>query len=216
MKKKSILLGSALNGPRVRDIYLDVDRLIESRMLIQANSGGGKSYKIRRLLEQTHGLVQHVVLDVEGEFHTLRQKFDYVLAAKTGGDTGVDVKSAALLARRLLELGVSAVIDLYELKHHERVRFVRLFLEAMVDAPRSLWHPCLVVLDEAHQFIPQKGEAESAGAVIDLMTRGRKRGFCGILATQRISKLHKDAAAEANVKLIGRASLDIDMQRAAD
>lgn len=48
------------------------------------------------------------------------------------------------------------------------------------------------------------------------MTRGRKRGFCGVLATQRLSKLHKDAAAEANNKLIGRSSLDVDMDRAGD
>ena len=48
------------------------------------------------------------------------------------------------------------------------------------------------------------------------MTRGRKRGFCGILATQRISKLHKDAAAEANNKMIGRSALDVDMKRSAD
>jgi hypothetical protein len=47
------------------------------------------------------------------------------------------------------------------------------------------------------------------------MTLGRKRGFCGVLATQRISKLHKDAAAECNNKLIGRSALDIDMKRAA-
>jgi hypothetical protein len=48
------------------------------------------------------------------------------------------------------------------------------------------------------------------------MAKGRKRGFCGILATQRISKLDKDAAAEANNKLIGRATIDIDRKRAAE
>jgi hypothetical protein len=53
-------------------------------------------------------------------------------------------------------------------------------------------------------------------AVIGLAALGRKRGFCAILATQRISKLNKDAAAECNNKLIGRASQDIDMKRAAD
>jgi hypothetical protein len=36
------------------------------------------------------------------------------------------------------------------------------------------------------------------------------------LATQRISKLHKDAAAECNNKLIGRTNLDIDMRRSAE
>ena len=196
------------------DLRIDLPRLVATRLLLQANSGGGKSWALRRILEQTHGLVQHIVLDVEDEFFTLREKFDYVLAGREGGDCPADVRSAPLLARRLLELNVSAIIGLYELKAQERVRFVRLFLESLISAPRSLWHPAIVVVDEAHMYCPEKEEAESAGAVIDLMTRGRKRGFCGVLATQRISKLAKDAAAEANNKLIGRAALDVDMKRA--
>ena len=48
------------------------------------------------------------------------------------------------------------------------------------------------------------------------MAKGRKRSLCGVLATQRLSKLHKDAAAEANNKLIGRTGLDLDMKRAAE
>jgi hypothetical protein len=207
------VLGQTTAGASVR---LDVERLVESRLLVQANSGAGKSWALRRILEQTHGAVQHIVLDVEDEFHTLRERFDYVLAGRHGGDCPADVKAAPLLARRLLELGVSAVVGLYELKAHERQRFVRQFLDALIGAPRSLWHPALVVVDEAHIFAPQNGKAESAAAVIDLMTRGRKRGFCGVLATQRISKLHKDAAAEANNKLIGRSALDVDMRRAAE
>lgn len=190
--------------------------LIDSRALVQANSGGGKSWCLRRLLEQSHGAVQQLVIDPEGEFPSLRERFDYVLAAKHGGDTAAEPRAAGLLAERLLELGASAILDLYELKAHERIRFVRLFLEALVDAPKKLWHPALVVLDEAHVFCPQQGEAESAGAVIDLCTRGRKRGFGPVLATQRLSKLHKDAAAELNNKLIGRTGLDVDVKRAAD
>ena len=86
----------------------------------------------------------------------------------------------------------------------------------MVNLPKTLWHPCLVIVDEAHTFCPQKGKSESMGSVIDLCTRGRKRGYCPILATQRLSKLHKDAAAECNNKLIGRTGLDVDMRRASD
>lgn len=33
----------------------DLDLLVDTRLLIQANSGGGKSWLLRRLLEQTHG-----------------------------------------------------------------------------------------------------------------------------------------------------------------
>jgi hypothetical protein len=195
------------------DINIDIQRLVETRMLLQANSGGGKSYAIRKLCEATYGGAQQLIIDVDGEYHTLREKFDYVLAGQKGADCPADVKSAALLARRLLELNVSAIIDIYELGA-QRSRFVKLFLEAMMLAPKDLWHPVLVVIDEAHMFCPEKDKAESTGAVIDLMTRGRKRGFCGVLATQRIAKLNKDAAAECNNKLIGRCGLDVDMKRA--
>ncbi len=200
-------------GPGVR---CDLQKLIDTRALVQANSGGGKSHTLRRLLEQTHGKVQQLVIDPEGEFASLRERYDYVLAARTGGDTAADPRAAKLLAERLLQLGVSAILDIYELKAHERIRFVRSFLEALVDASKTLWHPALVVLDEAHVFCPQQGEAESAGAVIDLCTRGRKRGFSAVLATQRLSKLHKDAAAELNNKLIGRTGLDVDRKRAGE
>jgi DNA helicase HerA-like ATPase len=79
------------------DTTLDLPRLIESRLLVQANSGGGKSWLLRRLLEQSHGKVQQIILDPEGEFGTLREKYDYVLAGK-GGNTPAEPRSATLQA----------------------------------------------------------------------------------------------------------------------
>ena len=195
---------------------IDLPRLLETRLLVQANSGGGKSYALRRLLEQTANSVQQLVIDPEGEFATLRERFDYVVCAPRDGDAVAHPRTAKLLARRLLETGVSAIIDIYDLKADERKSFVRQFCETLVDAPKSLWHPALIVLDEAHVFAPETGSAESLGPVIDLATRGRKRGFCLVAATQRLAKLHKDAAAEMNNKMIGRTGLDVDVKRAAD
>lgn len=205
------------------DVVIDVDRLLVSRLLVQANSGGGKSFAIRRLLEQTFGRCQHIVIDPEGEFHTLREKYDYVLAGK-GGEAAATVETAGLLAIRLLELGVSAIVDISELGQ-DKAAFVAKFLDALVGAPRELWHPVLVVVDEAHKYCPEKGKArkkaervsieDSSAAVIALMDSGRKRGFCGVLATQRISKLNKDATAECNNKLIGR-SVELDAKRSAE
>lgn len=196
-------------------LELDLDKLLESRLLIQANSGGGKSWAIRKLLEETHGKVQQIVLDIEGDFASLREKYDFILAGK-GGDIEANPKIAEILAHKVLELGVSIVIDLYELKQPERIKFVARFLDAMTNAPKTLWHPVLVVIDEAHIFAPENGKAESSSAVIDIATRGRKRGYCAVLATQRLSKLNKDVAAECINKMIGRTGLDIDMKRAGD
>lgn len=198
---------------------VNLPKLIESRLVIQANSGGGKSWATRRLIEESFGHVQIVVIDPEGEFNNMRGKYDFVYAGK-GGDAPVESRSAALLATRLLELKASAIIDLYELPPQERKHFVRLFLDSMVNAPKEFWPinygGCLIFLDEADLFAPEKRESEALSAVIDMAGRGRKRGYCLIPATRRPAQLNKDVAAECNNKLIGRASLDIDRKRSAE
>lgn len=196
-------------------VTIDLARLIATRLLIQANSGAGKSWAIRRILEQTYGKVQQIVIDLEGEFSTLREKYDYLLVGKDG-EIPANIQTAELLAIKLLKLNVSTIIDLSELQKHERVLFVKRFLDSLVNAPRELWHTCLIIVDKAHQFCPEGAKSESASSVIDLQTRGRKRGFCGVLATQRISKLNKDAAAECNNVMVGRTVIDIDRKRAAN
>lgn len=206
------IIGRSTEG---RDVRINVERLIETRAIIMSRSGGGKSYALRRLLEQTHGHVQQIVIDVEAEFFTLREKFPYVLAGGAEGDCPADVRCAAMLARKLLELRVSCIVDIYELTMKDRIHFVKLFLESMINAPKSLWHPCMVVIDESQLFAPQDAKCESTQAVVDLMTRGRKRGFAGVLATQRPASLSKDASAQAINKLIGGFSQDIDVERAA-
>lgn len=121
-----------------------------------------------------------------------------------------------MLATKLLELNASAVCDLYEMQAKDRHVWVKTFLDALIDAPKRLWHPVIVIVDEAHIFCPEKGFGESVAsdAMISLTTRGRKRGFCAVLATQRLAKLSKDAAAELMNVLIGQTFIDVDIKRA--
>lgn len=209
-----IILGRDQHNNR---IYLDLDILLRTRLLIQANSGGGKSYLLRRIAEKLFGKIPVIIIDPEGEFATLREKFGYVLVGH-GGETPADTRSAGLVAMKLLELRASAVCDLYELKPAERHRWVRIFLEAAVDAPKKLWRPTVFILDEFHQFCPERaaGESEASDATMALATRGRKRQFCMIGATQRVAKVRKDATAELLNRLIGPTFEDLDLKRAAD
>lgn len=203
-------------NPSLGTIPIDLAKLLETRLLVQANSGAGKSWCLRRILEQTAAGVQQLVIDPEGEFASLREKFDYIVCAPHGADAVATPQTAAALARALWESGTSAILDIYELKAHERVLFVRRFCEALVNAPKNIWHPTLVVIDEIQLFAPQVGSAESLAAVVDLASRGRKRGLALVGATQRLSKLHKDVAAELLNKVVMRTGLDVDVQRAAD
>src|SRR5919202_3003726 len=192
-------------------VPIDLDRLVATQLLTHASSGGGKSWALRWLLEQTHGRIQQFVLDWEGEFASLRERFAYVLAGQDG-DVPADPRTAGLLCRRLLELSASAVLDLSELQPEDRRRFAQGFLHELMHVPRSLWRPLLVTIDEAHHLAPEKGEGEAVSkpAVVALCTQGRKRGFGVCLATQRIAKVTNNALAELLNVLIGPTSFEPD------
>lgn len=217
-----------------KQIKVDAMVLSDTRALFNASSGLGKSWLLRLTAEHVASSIQTIIVDPEGEFPTLREKLD-ILIVSENGDLRADIRSARLLARRLAETGVSAVIDLYELPGKEdpwlkRRMFVAEFLGELMNLPKKLYHPMLVMVDEAHQFAQEKPSNDfmiwdgkkvfpallSRSAIRSMMSAGRKRGIGGLLATQRISKIDKDSIADVRNYFIGGATLDIDQQRAGD
>ncbi|MXO70850.1 AAA family ATPase [Alteraurantiacibacter buctensis] len=200
-------------------VQVDVEELLATRLLVQGNSGSGKSHLLRRLLEESAGLVQQVVIDPEGDFTSLADHFSHVVI-DAANHTAREIEA---LAARVRQHRASVVLALDELEVEAQIRCAAQFLNALFDAPREHWYPALVVVDEAQMFAPAAGgeisedtRRLSLSAMTNLMCRGRKRGLAGIVATQRLAKLAKNVAAEASNFLMGRTFLDIDMARAAD
>ncbi|HEY6816150.1 MAG TPA: ATP-binding protein [Croceibacterium sp.] len=211
-----IVLGS---DPVGAPVQLDVEELLATRLLVQGNSGSGKSHLLRRLLEESAALVQQIVIDPEGDFVSLAETFGHVVI---DGAAYADVEIVRLGAR-IREHRASVVLALDGLEIENQMRCAALFLSALFDAPAQHWYPALVIVDEAQVFAPSAaGEVSddarraSLAAMTNLMCRGRKRGLAGVIATQRLAKLAKNVAAEASNFLMGRTFLDIDMVRAAD
>ncbi|RZM06715.1 MAG: DUF87 domain-containing protein, partial [Sphingomonas sp.] len=55
-------------GPGGETTWLDLEELLATRLLVQGNSGSGKSHLLRRLLEMSAKWVQQIVIDPEGDF----------------------------------------------------------------------------------------------------------------------------------------------------
>ncbi len=213
--KVNIDMGAAAGGAVAE---LDLEELLATRLLVQGNSGSGKSHLLRRLLEQSAPWVQQCIIDPEGDFVTLAEKFGHqvVDAARTEAEL-------TRIAGRVRQHRVSVVLNLEGLDVEQQMLAAAAFLGGMFDVERDHWYPVLVVVDEAQLFAPAvAGEVSdnarklSLGAMTNLMCRGRKRGLAGVIATQRLAKLAKNVAAEASNFLMGRTFLDIDMARAAD
>ncbi|HEY5818190.1 MAG TPA: ATP-binding protein [Mesorhizobium sp.] len=213
--KVDIDMGAAQAG---KPAVLDLEELLATRLLVQGNSGSGKSHLLRRLLEQSAPWVQQCVIDPEGDFVTLADKFGHVVV-----DAQRTEAELTRIAARIRQHRVSAVLNLEGLDVEQQMRAAAAFLGGLFDAERDNWYPVLVVVDEAQLFAPAAaGEVSdearkvSLGAMTNLMCRGRKRGLAGVIATQRLAKLAKNVAAEASNFLMGHTFLDIDMARAAD
>lgn len=212
----SISIGTDSSG---KAVLVDVEELLATRLLVQGNSGSGKSHLLRRLLEESARLVQQVVIDPEGDFVTLADRYGHIVI--DAGD--YDEREIVKMASRIREHRASVVLSLESLELEAQMKCAASFLSTLFDAPRDHWYPALVVVDEAQMFAPvsagdvsDEARRLSLAAMTNLMCRGRKRGLAGVIATQRLAKLAKNVAAEASNFLMGRTFLDIDMARAAD
>lgn len=155
----SIVIGTDRSGAPVR---IDVEELLATRLLVQGNSGSGKSHLLRRLLEESASIVQQVVIDPEGDFVTLAEPFGHVVVDGAAYD-GAEI---AKLAARIRKHRASVILALDGLELEAQMRCAAVFLNTLFDAPRDEWYPALVVVDEAQMFAPA-----AAGDVTDEVRR---------------------------------------------
>lgn len=215
MTKVAVDLGTTATGEPAE---MDLEELLSTRLLVQGNSGSGKSHLFRRILEQSAGWVQQAIIDPEGDFVSFSDRFGHVVV-----DADRTPAELARIATRIRQHRASVVLNLEGLDAEVQMNCAAAFLNGLFDADRHHWFPMLIAVDEAQIFAPaiagevgDEARRISLGAMTNLMCRGRKRGLAGMIATQRLAKLAKNVAAEASNFLMGRTFLDIDMARAAD
>ena len=207
------VLGTSEEGEAVP---IDLERLLETRLFVCAGPGGGKSHTLRRILEQTHDRIQQIVIDPEGELVTLADKFDYLVLAADSAETPLRAATAGDLAQQLWRSGHSAILCLEAMEVEQMQAFVGAFLKGLMATRKEHWHPLLLACDEGQIFAPQQDKAESKKPMLDVAARGRKRGICPIVATQRVSQIHKGVVSHLQNNLVGLTTLDNDIERAAE
>ena len=217
IREGDILLGTAPNGDQVG---VSLAKLIDGRALIQGNSGAGKSMLLRRLFEQAWGKVQQLLVDVDGEFSTLAEKFDVVIVK------AADVQriGGGAFGRHIRQNRYSAILDLSDATTEDRFVIVADMVTALVEAGTEYWFPLLLLIDEAQSLVPRydPGDVEvetrkrTIRALADAMTRGRKRGIAGIIATSRIAETSTPVIAKPTNIIVGRTIFDRDLERAGD
>src|ERR1700733_11925108 len=103
-------MGTA-SAPGGAPAMLDVEELLATRLLVQGNSGSGKSHLLRRLLEQSATHVQQVIIDPEGDFVSLAEVYGHVVIEANRSEAEL-----VTIANRVRQHRVSAVLDLSALE----------------------------------------------------------------------------------------------------
>ncbi|UCD07643.1 MAG: ATP-binding protein [Candidatus Aenigmatarchaeota archaeon] len=69
-----------------------------------------------------------------------------------------------------------------------------------------------MIMDEAHQFIPNKGVTAASEPVLTLIKEGREPGISQVLITQIPNKLHSDALAQSDLVISHRLTSEADIK----
>lgn len=68
-----------------------------------------------------------------------------------------------------------------------------------------------LIIDEAHEFLPNQGKVASTDALVTIMREGRQPGISLILATQQPGKIHTDVMTQSDIVLSHRITAKIDV-----
>ena len=69
-----------------------------------------------------------------------------------------------------------------------------------------------LIIDEAHEFLPEAGETPATHALMTILREGRQPGVSLILATQQPAKIHTDAITQSDIVLAHRLTASFDLQ----
>jgi hypothetical protein len=69
-----------------------------------------------------------------------------------------------------------------------------------------------IMIDEAHQFIPNEGETAATEPLLTIIKEGREPGISLLMITQRPGRLHADALAQSDLILSHRLTARVDIE----
>jgi hypothetical protein len=185
---------------------LTLDETLTTSAAILGMSGSGKSNTTARYAEQLHvNLIPFVIADIAGEYWGLKEKCALVIAGKSPHvDIELtDTSQAAALAAWSLDQRVSVVLDvsLYRPKAR-KIEMVAAYLEALYEKALTLRRPYKVILEEAHNYIPQSETTVASDIVVTLAAEGRKSGLGLVMVSQRPARIDKDALSQAGIRIL--------------
>ncbi len=192
----------------------DVDDFVGESVAVLGIKGSGKTNTAAVLIEELLPFLPMSIVDPESEYWGLKERFQIMVVGvghSDHADVTCGVEGAGALAAFSVEQGVSVILDLNDLTTEAAARFLLPYFQALWRAATRVRRPYQVVIEEAHEFLPQGARSDLKGVITRLALRGRKRGLGAVLVSQRSAKVEKDALTQADVLFLHRVVHPADL-----
>ncbi|WP_415381679.1 helicase HerA domain-containing protein [Halosimplex sp. TS25] len=188
--------GPCGSGEPGRSVDLPVVELLTGRGFITGKSGSGKSNTasvvVEKLLDNGFGML---IVDIDGEYYGLKEEYEILHAgADDECDIQITVEHAEKIATLALEQNVPIILDVSSfLDEEEAAELLTEVSKRLFAKAKKLKQPFLMLVEECHEWIPQKGSVGECGKMlIKISKRGRKHGLGIVGISQRPADVKKD------------------------
>jgi len=195
-------------------LNLTIEDFIGSRCAVLGVSGSGKSMTARVLLEELLPSIPMTLVDIEGELWSLKERFDLLHVGgnyHTESDLLVAPEDAGKLATWVWQNNVSVILDMSEFDDAERDQFLLNYFEALWSAANALPKPHTILIEEAHEFVPEQRNSPLKELFNRYAKRGRKRGIGMIYVSQRSAEMAKPILSQATIFFLHHVADPTDM-----
>jgi hypothetical protein len=202
-----------------QDIGLPLVKILTGRGFITGKSGSGKSNTAGKIceeiLEESYPLM---VIDTEGEYYGLKEEYELLhVGADEECDLQVGAEHAGKIAELALEENVPIILDVSGyIETSEVNQLVHDTCKAMFDKEKKLKKPFPILVEEAHEWIPQQGVKGEDGKVSEMLIRiskrGRKRGLGIAALSQRPQSVDKDFITQTDYKIWHHLDWDTELK----
>lgn len=194
-------------------LELSLDSVIGKSIAILGIRGSGKTNTAAVIIEE---LLKYnfpvAIIDIDGEYWGLKEKYEILVVGKGNNvDIELDVIHSEAIAKFFVEKGIPVILDFSNFLMNEIYQFLVNFFKVVWELSGKLRKPSLIVIEEAHEFIPQGIKTELKEYIARVALRGRKRGISLLIISQRSAKVDKDTLTQCEILFLHKVIHPVDL-----
>ena len=191
---------------------LDVDEIIKLSGLKRTGSQLGVLHKAIRILSGSTEYYTIKDIIFQAELDRNNAKWNVINAVERLDSHGLFSENPIPLSE-IVKKGQCSVINMKGIKPHIQELAVSLLIGSIFQKRKlDTIPPVIVIVEEAHNYCPQKRTVISSDVLMSVASEGRKFGLGLCIVTQRPARIDKNILSQCNTQIILRVTNPNDLK----